>query len=388
MKDILMEKNLNNTQTLGNKLFRLIRKTLPFLAVVLIIFLIALPLGKKIAEKKEALAENQSREISEKALTNVITMPVEPSLIREKISFPGVVKPWISLQLVSEIKGKIVDKRIMEGRRVNKGDILALIDAGDYQNAYNAALASYETALATETRLKALMKNNFATQSQFDDAEARVKTTRAELDSARLNLSRCTILSPMEGVVDRIYIENGTFLSPGDPVAQILQIDRLKIEVGIPESDVDAVRKLKYFDMTIDALAGKTCTGEYHYLYKTSDSMARLYNLEIKVDNADGQILPDMFVRVEVVKQQDPRGLAVPIYSLVTVDKKTGVFVEKEGVVQFRPVKTGFLDGWKTQVAEGLEPGEHVVVVGHRIIEDGEKVRVAKTIRDMEEISQ
>ncbi|MDA8136570.1 MAG: efflux RND transporter periplasmic adaptor subunit [Desulfobacteraceae bacterium] len=383
-----MEKNLNNTQTIGKKLFRLIRKILPFLAVVLIIFLIALPLGKKIAEKKEALAENQSREIAEKALTNVITMPVEPSLIREKISFPGVVKPWISLQLVSEIKGKIIDKRIMEGRRVNKGDILALIDSGDYQNAYNAALASYETALATETRLKALMKNNFATQSQFDDAEARVKTTRAELDSARLNLSRCTILSPMEGVVDRIYIENGTFLSPGDPVAQILQIDRLKIEVGIPESDVDAVRKLKVFDMTIDALAGKTCTGEYHYLYKTSDSMARLYNLEIKVDNADGQILPDMFVRVEVVKQQDPRGLAVPIYSLVTVDKKTGVFVEKEGIVHFRPVKTGFLDGWKTQVAEGLEPGEHVVVVGHRIIEDGERVRVAKTIRDMEEISQ
>jgi RND family efflux transporter MFP subunit len=388
MKDILMEKNLSIPPAAGNKIFRLIRKILPFLAVLLIIILITLPLGKKIAEKKEALAENQSRQTAEKPLTNVITMAVEPSLIREKISFPGVVKPWISLHLVSEIKGKIVDKRIMEGRRVNKGDILALIDAGDYQNAYNAALASYETALATETRLKALMKNNFATQAQFDDAEARVKTTRAELDSARLNLSRCTILSPMEGVVDRIYIENGTFLSPGDPVAQILQIDRLKIEVGIPESDVDAVRKLKYFDMTIDALAGKTCTGEYHYLYKTSDSMARLYNLEIKVDNADGQILPDMFVRVEVVKQQDPRGLAVPIYSLVTVDQKTGVFVEKEGIVHFRPVKTGFLDGWKTQVAQGLEPGEHVVVVGHRIIEDGERVRVAKTVRDMEEISQ
>jgi RND family efflux transporter MFP subunit len=232
------------------------------------------------------------------------------------------------------------------------------------------------------------MKNNFATQSQFDDAEARVRTTRAELDSTKLNLVRCTILSPMEGVVDRIYIENGTFLSPGDPVAQILQIDKLKIEVGIPESDVDAVRRLKCFDMTIDALAGKICTGQYHYLYKTSDSMARLYNLEIKVNNPDGQILPDMFVRVEVVKQQEPRGLAVPIYSLVTVDKKTGVYVEKEGVVHFRPVKTGFMDGWKTQVAEGLEPGENVVVVGHRIIENGERVHVAKTIRDMEEISQ
>ncbi len=378
-----------DTQTTGKIFLRLIWKVLPFLTVVLIILLIVLPLGRKISEKKDALAENQSKGgIAEKALTNVITMAIEPSLIKEKISLPGVVKPWISLQVVSEIRGKIVDKKIMEGRRVKKGDILAVIDAGDYQNAYNAALASHETALATETRLKALLKNNFATQSQYDDAAARVKTSQAELDSAKLNLSRCTILSPMEGVVDRIFIENGTFLNPGDPVAQILQIDKLKIEVGIPESDVDAVRKLKFFDMTFDALNGKAATGEYHYLYKTSDSMARLYNLEIKVDNPDGEILPDMFARVEIVKQQDPSGLAVPIYSLVMVNRETGVYVEKDGVVHFRPVKTGFMDGWKTKVSEGLEPGEKVVVVGHRIIEDGEKVTIAKTIRDMEEISQ
>lgn len=384
-----MEKKTNDTRTTGNIFLRLIWKIIPFLTVMLIILLIVLPLGKKISEKKEALAENQSQgKTVEKALTNVITMAIEPSLIKEKISLPGVVKPWISLQVVSEIRGKIVDKKIMEGRHVNKGDILAVIDAGDYQNAYNAALASHETALATETRLKALLKNNFATQSQYDDAVARVKTSRADLDSTKLNLSRCTILSPMEGIVDRIFIENGTFLNPGDPVAQILQIDKLKIEVGIPESDVDAVRKLKFFNMAFDALNGKTATGEYHYLYKTSDSMARLFNLEIKVDNPDGEILPDMFARVEIIKQQDPKGLAVPIYSLVMVNKKTGVYIEKESVVHFRSVKTGFMDGWKTKVDEGLEPGEKVVVVGHRIIEDGEKVNIAKTIRDMEEISQ
>lgn len=384
-----MESRPNDTRTTGNILLRLIWKIIPFLTVMLIILLIVLPLGKKISEKKEALAENQSQgKTVEKALTNVITMAIEPSLIKEKISLPGVVKPWISLQVVSEIRGKIVDKKIMEGRHVNKGDILAVIDAGDYQNAYNAALASHETALATETRLKALLKNNFATQSQYDDAVARVKTSRADLDSTKLNLSRCTILSPMEGIVDRIFIENGTFLNPGDPVAQILQIDKLKIEVGIPESDVDAVRKLKFFNMAFDALNGKTATGEYHYLYKTSDSMARLFNLEIKVDNPDGEILPDMFARVEIIKQQDPKGLAVPIYSLVMVNKKTGVYIEKESVVHFRSVKTGFMDGWKTKVDEGLEPGEKVVVVGHRIIEDGEKVNIAKTIRDMEEISQ
>lgn len=384
-----METKSNPTQPIGKKILKLTWSSIPFIVVLLVILLVILPLGKIISAKKTELAEKQSKETAgAKSLTNVVTMELIPSMVMEKLSLPGVAKPWISLEVVSEIRGKIVSKKVTEGRRVNKGDVLAVIDKSDYQNSYDSALASYETAQSTEKRLKALVKKKFVTQSQLDDAVANVKTSKAAFENAQLNLNRCTIRSPMKGVVDRVHIENGTFLSSGDPVAQILQIDKLKIEVGIPESDVDAVRRLKTFHMTIDALSGKAYTGEYHYLYKTTDSMARLYNLEIKVDNSDGAILPDMFARVKIVKNQDPHGLAVPMYSLVARNKNIGVYVEKDGFVRFKPVRTGFQDGWRTQIPEGLHPGEKVVVVGHRIIEDGEQVNVTKTIRDMEEISQ
>ncbi|MBU1344326.1 MAG: efflux RND transporter periplasmic adaptor subunit [Proteobacteria bacterium] len=384
-----METQSETPQPLGRKLLRLIWKGTPFMVVLLATLLIILPLGKIILAKKTDLTEKQSKETGvAKPLTNVITMELIPAMIMEKLSLPGIAKPWVFLEIVSEIKGKVVDKKAVEGHHVKKGDILAIIDTSDYKNSYDAALASYEIAVSSEKRLAALVKKNFVTQSQLDDAVARVKTSKADLENAKLALSRCMIRSPMEGIIDRVHIENGTFLNAGDPVAQMLQIDQLKIEVGIPESDVDAVRKLKSFDMTVDALEGKTYTGEYHYLYKTTDSMARLYILEIKVDNADGMILPDMFARVQIIKKQDPQGLSVPMYSLVSFNKETGVYVEKDGVVRFRPVTTGFQDGWKTQVSEGLNPGEKIVVVGHRIIEDGEQVNVTKTIRDMEEITQ
>ena len=384
-----MKTKSDPAKTLGRKILRLIWKSIPFAVVLLVIGLIILPLGKKISAEKADLAEKQSTEKAiTKALTNVMTMELVPAMVMEKLSLPGVAKPWISLEVVSEIRGKVVNKKVIEGRHVNKGDVLAVIDQSDYQNAYDSALASYDSAQATQKRLIALVKKNFVTQSQLDDAVAQVKTSMADLENAKLNLSRCTIVSPMEGIVDRVHIEPGSFLSSGDPVALILQIDKLKIEVGIPESDVDAVRKLKTFNMKIDALDGKTYTGVYHYLYKTADSMARLYKLEIKVDNTDGQILPDMFVRVKIIKKQDPQGIAVPMYSLVNHNKDIGVYVEKDGIVRFRTVRIGFQDGWKTQIPEGLEPGENVVVVGHRIIEDGERVNVTKTIRDMEEILQ
>jgi membrane fusion protein (multidrug efflux system) len=384
-----MEPNPIQKKKFIQKFLPILWKCIPIISVVLMIALVILPLGKKISAQKADLAKKQSLQIKEaRPATNVITMEMLPDMIEEKISLPGVAKPWISLKLASEVQGKIDTKKTREGARVKKGDILAIIDKRDYQNYYNSALASHETAKTTKKRFAALSKKQFVTQSQLDDADARVKTTKAAMDTAKLNLDRCTIRSPMEGIVDRVYIERGGFLSVGDPVATILKIDRLKIEVGIPESDVAAVRKLFTFDMTIDALGGRSYRGKYHYLFKTTDSMARLYNLEIEVDNSDLQILPGMFARVAIVKNHDPKGLAVPIYSLVTLNKRVGVFVEKENIVHFRPITTGYLDGWKTQVQEGLSPGEKVVVVGHKIIEDGETVTVTKNILKMEELIQ
>ena len=379
----------NNPKAFWATILKFLWKFIPFVVVLLIIGVVILPLGKKITSKREALALQQSKEqAAVKPLTNVVTLTVIPGMIKETLSLPGVAKPWVSLDVVSQITGIVINKKVTEGRHVNKGDILAVIDKRDYQNAYDAALASYESAVATKKRLSALLKKNFVTKSNLDDASALVKTSKAALKNAKLNLNRCLIRSPLKGVVNRVHIENGKYLSPGDPVVQVLQIDKLKIEVGIPESDVDAVRKLKYFDITIDALKGKICKGEYHYLYKTSSSMARLYNLEIKVKNLDGGILPDMFARVEIIKNRDPNGLAVPMYSLVQLDNKVGVYLENSGVVHFRPVNIGFQTGWRTQVTEGLNPGDKVVVVGHRIIEDGQEVNVTKNIKSMKEISQ
>ncbi|WP_300465110.1 efflux RND transporter periplasmic adaptor subunit [Desulfobacula sp.] len=362
---------------------------IPFCTTVILILVFTFILTSKIKAKKAELVQQQSHgEQLQKSLTNVVTMKIKPTMIRDVISLPGVAKPWISLEVVAEIRGRIINKKVKEGQQVKKGDILAIIDKRDYRNAYNSALASYETAKASEKRLAALVKKKFATQSQLDDAVARLKTTKANFDNARLRLDRCAIYSPMEGIIDTIHIENGSFLNSGDPVAKILRIDKLKVEVGIPESDVDAVRKLNSFEMVIDALDGKKYTGYFHHLHKTADSFARLYTLEIRIENPEMKILPDMFARVNIVKTQDPEGLAVPMYAIVNHNNQIGIFVEKDGNVQFRPVQAGFMAGWKTQIKKGVKPNDHVVVVGHRFIENGNQVNVTKIIDNFEELSR
>ena len=370
------------------KLTAVLVKIIPFCSVVFLIVVITFVLTSKITARKTEITRQQSRdEQVQKPVKNVVTMKMAPALIKETISLPGIARPWISTEAVAEVRGKVIKTIVKEGQPVKTGDLLAVIDKRDYQNVYNTALAAYETAKANEERLTALVRKQFATRSQFDDAVAQVKTTRAALDNAKLSLDRCAVISPIKGIVDRIHIENGSFLNSGDRVADILQMDKLKVEVGIPESDVDAVRNLNSFDIVIDALDGRTYKGYSHYLYKTASSSARLYTLEIRVENPDLKILPDMFARVTMIKNQDPKGLAVPIYAMVTLDNQIGVYAEKNDVVRFRPVSAGFITGWRIQITDGLNPGDHVVVIGHRLIENGDPVNVTKVIENLEELA-
>ncbi len=360
---------------------------LPTLVVILMIGVVFL-LSGRIQSEGEVIKERIAKGLrNERPPTNVIALEMVPAPLHERLSLPGTVKPWKGLNVVAEVNGKIVEKLTTEGDRVEKGDILARIDERDYKNSLASAKASYQVAQASRKRLEKLYKEKVGTQSQLDDIIAKVRTSKAALDNAALALERCAIRAPFDGVVNRFHIEAGQYLAIGDPVAEVLQMDRVKVEVGIPESDVDKVRRLETFSVKIDALGGRRFPGTRHYLYKNSDNFARLYNLEIAVDNPNGEILPDMFTRVEIVKTEITDGLGVPLYTLVNRKGIDALYVVTDGVARLTPVETGIHDGWQVEIRKGLNPGDQVVVVGQRQIDDGEAVKITRTIRDIGELA-
>ena len=385
-----MQKQSSNKTTAerGSHWLRRLWAMLPLLSFIVLVGIIVI-MHSWIQSEGEVIKERKRSELAgEKAPTNVVALELEPGPIREQISLPGVVRPWVELTVVAEVRGKVVAKQAAEGDRVRRGDVLALIDPRDYQNAYTSARAAWRAAKATHERIASLYRDQLATRSQLDDALAGLETTRAHMDSAALNLERCTIKSPMEGIVDKVHIENGQFMNDADPVAHILQIDRVKVEVSIPESDVDAVRKVNEFIVRIDALGNRKFRGRQHYLAKSSQTLARSYRLEVAVDNPQDEILPGMFTRVDIVKHQVDDGLAVPLFSLINHKDAKGVYVAENGRAHLKPIQTGIQEGWQVQVTQGLEPGAKVIVVGHKDVKDGTPVQVLRTVRDPKELEQ
>ena len=378
----MQEKNI---QQKGKKT---LSRFLPLL-VLLVLILIAVGLGAKVKNEQSRLLEEKSNAvIQERPPVNVVEQELVPGIIRDRMNLPGMVEPWENLGILAEVRGLVEEVLVEEGSHVKQGDLIARLDAGDYENRRNSIKAAYNLALINLKRLSGLHEQEIIAQSRYDSVKADVESLEADLATAELQLKRCFIKSSIAGIVNELPAKKGLYLAVGDPVATVLDIERLKVIVGIPESDVDAVRKIDRFEITIEALGNKEITGTKYFLAIAPESLAQVYRLELEVENKLEEILPGMFARVEIIKQEFPDALAIPLYAVISRDNKHYVYVEENNVAKLQEVKLGILDGWQIQIIEGLKPGGKVIVVGQRSVDEGQRLNVVKKVTNPAEITK
>ena len=156
--------------------------------------------------------------------------------------------------------------------------------------------------------------------------------------------------------------------------------------IGIPESDVARVAELTTINLTIKALDNLHVQGVKIFLSPTPDSAARLYNLELMLENPTAAILPGMFVRAAIIKQQIHDAMVVPLYSVISRNDRHFVYIAKDGVAVKKEVQLGYLEGWKVHIKEGLVAGDLVLVEGQRGVEDAQHIKVVRTLDSLESL--
>ncbi len=362
------------------RIVRFLWCNMPRVALAALIVLVV-ALGWAIYQASNSIAAAKAAAISkEKPPVNTVTLRLAPTTIRDKINLPGAIEPWTQLRLLAKIRGTITEVMVKEGDHVTKGQVLARLEDDDYRIALARARAAFALAKADFERDKSIYAKGVIPTADLEARKTKMECARADLEDAQLQYSRCTIISPMDGVVNKLDAKVGLLLAVGDPIAEILELNRVKAVVGIPESDVSAVRGLDTIGLTIQALDNEKVRGTRRFLSPAPDSVARLYRLELEVDNSEGHILPGMFVRADIVKEEHDHVIAVPFYSVVSRNKNQFVFVERDGLVEKREVRLGIMEKWMVEIVSGLHAGDNLVVEGQRDVEDQQRVRVVKKL--------
>lgn len=349
-------------------------------------------LSGSLAEEQKAIEGEKGRAAEGRSTTliPVIVKVLRPETVLDAISLPGQVQAVQSLTISTQVKGRVLSVDVLEGRSVKKGDLLCRIDDSDYRIALDEAEAALRLASQNLEKTRKLVKSKIESESILDRDRATFEQARARVASARLAVERCSIHSPMDGVVEDVLPEPGEFLPSEKAVAVLLDVSRVKVEVGIPEQDIDSVRSVKTCSLKVDALDGLEIEGAVTYLSHRPAQQTLVYMLRMEVDNGDGRLRPGMFVEARIVKERREGAIKVPLFAVLARRDAHFLYVldESDGSarVRERPVSLGIMQGRHVEIRGGVKAGEKVVVVGQRAVADGGQVRVMKTVKSMGEL--
>jgi len=368
------------------RLLRLIWGFIPWAMVIAVVFFIFHLWGKVQVERSLSEKAKQEAIKTETQPVRVITLTAIPRKLEDKIRLPGYVEPAEDLWVKSEVSGQVVRVLATEGQDIQKGQVLAQIDDRDYRTRLARIEANYKLARLEYDRIYSLDQKKITAANTLDEIEARLADVSAQREEAKRALSRTRILAPMDGQVNEIVAKQGDFYGIGDPVAQILRVSDVKIAVGIPESDAASFFNLSEASVIIAALGDRRLTGKKVFMSRQPRNSARLYDLELEIPNPDGDILPGMFASIELIRKAFKRALIVPIYAVINQGEEQFVYIEKGGLAKKIHVKVGLLVDWQVHVTSGLKPNDQVIVVGHRLLSEGQAVEVIKNVNDVREI--
>ncbi|GAB4517606.1 MAG: efflux RND transporter periplasmic adaptor subunit [Amphiplicatus sp.] len=336
---------------------------------------------------------------------------VKAKPVRLTAILPGRAVAYRVAEVRPQVSGVIVERLFEEGDAVAVGQPLYQIDSAPYKAAYEnaeAALARAEAlavaAVNREKRLARLVETNAVSRQDYDDAVAAARQARAEVaaaraarDSAKVDLDRATILSPIDGRIGRALVTDGALVTAGQaqPLAVIHDLD--PIYVDIVQSSADALRwkrrAAEIRDAGDEASFGVKLTLEDGQPYPHE---GRLELTEVSVEpstgsvtmravfpNPDGLLLPGMFVRAEIVEGVLDEAILAPQRAITRNPQGQGVayVVDAENRAEARIVETERAIGDQWVVTAGLEPGDRLVVEGFQRFRPGDPVTPVEASR-------
>jgi membrane fusion protein (multidrug efflux system) len=359
---------------------RLSQRLLPILIAY---FLVATGLG--CGKKEEVKPQAPPPE--------VFVIKVEPRDTPVTVEYVAQTQSSQQVEIRARVNG-FLDKRVYtEGSIVKAGDVLFLMDKKPFEAQVNdaaAALARQNAALETArqnlARVKPLVAQNALSQKSLDDSTgvyesyaAAVEQARAQLALAQLNLSYCTITSPVTGITSAALQQNGAYISAANSqLTTVAVLSPMWVNFSISENQIqryrDEIARKKLipppgdnYEVEVILVDGSVFPnkGRITFTAPLFNPQTGTFLIRVTLNNPKGTLRPNQFVKVRLHGALRPNAILVPQRAVQQGGKGHFVWVvNNESKAESRPVMVGDWQGDSWFINEGLRAGEVVVVDG------------------------
>ena len=354
-----------------------------------------------------ALAACSQKEAAPEPVRAVKLMTVGEAPVQARPEYSGEVRARIESRLGFRVAGKLTERNVQLGQHVSAGQLLAQLDARDYQLSADAARAQLvsattqrDLAAADAGRYQQLRDKNFISAAEMDRRQANLKAAQAQLDQAKAQLAAQTnqssytrLLADVPGVITSVDAEPGQVVTAGAPVVRIAQDGARDVVFNVPEDLQALVKPGQAVDVRpwVDEFAPRQ--GRVREVAASADPATRTYQVKVALADEAGQAAPPLGATVHVAlpgpAQQKQSVIKLPGTALRAAGKDgqgsaVWLFDPATSTVKLQSVVVASADGNEAVIASGLQPGMQVVTTGVHVLNPGQKVSVYKNRYDQE----
>ena len=339
------------------------------------------------------------------ATPEVTVRTLQTQTVPLRTELPGRTSPFMVAEVRPQVGGIVRSRPFTEGAAVKAGQVLYEIDPAPFQAAVEQqegalanARANVASTQALAERYKALLPQKAVSRQEYDNAQAAyaqaqaaVKVTSAQLNTARINLQYTKVTAPIAGRTSRSSVTPGALVSASQatPLLTISQLD--PIYVDITQSSAELVRlrqalkagkinredEAQRVSLVMEDGTPYPVEGRVQLTEVTVDPSSGSVTLRARFPNPDGLLLPGMYVRAVVTEGSTPTGILAPQAAIIR-DRRGNPqarLVTAEDKLEVRPVTIARSVGTNWLVSEGLKSGDRLVLSGGQNVQPGTAVK-------------
>jgi multidrug efflux pump subunit AcrA (membrane-fusion protein) len=306
---------------------------------------------------KPLLQLEQSEALAQVALAKANLLSAEARLKEAQTSYQmskELMQPQLDEAKANLQHAEATLKRI---RNLYAQGIISKDKVEEAERSYSVAKAQHETAIANKSQIR-------AKEQEVISAQASREQMRASLTVAEIGLSHTLIKAPLSGLVTEVFVEQGEFITSGQPIAKLVDISNLYVSATIDEVDVRKVKVGQEVRVTLDAFPNETFQGkvfEISPVISAKKLETRTSKVKVKINPGTEGLMPGLSADIEILVGKGQNVLYVPTAVIVEKEGKKIAFVAENGKVERQEIKIGLSNWDYTEILEGLKEGQQII---------------------------
>jgi membrane fusion protein, multidrug efflux system len=292
------------------------------------------------------------------------------------VEVTGSVLSKKNVSISAETAGRILEVPVMEGMRVNKGQILAKIDAESIQRNLEEMENSLELATTIFQKQERLWKQKIGTEIQYLETKNRKEGLEKNLASMKTQLDKSYVRAPFSGTIETVQVRMGELVQPGVPMFEFVGESDLFIQADVSESYVGVLGKGDTVNVEFPSI-NKSLTSRVSSIGGIINPNNRTFRVEVALPNMSG-LKPNMISVLKIRDYRNSTSVLIPAHLILADTKGDYVFIVENQTAQKKYVKRGLTAGDETEILEGLSGTEILVDKGFREVGDNFSVNISQ----------